>query len=428
MKKLLAGIFILTVLSLPGLSADWLKVHGYYKVFFVGLKEPGYKGQGQDNETTRAPIGAANNRLRLKLSAKPLSWLSLDAAYDFSPRIQDPSLFNESVFIAPSSPLSYRLEDFPSRLYPRQGENVGSFGVFHNLDRLLLTIKTGAADIFIGRQAIAWGSGRLFNPTDVVAPYAFNELDKEERQGVDAVRVRVPLGRMDELDIGYIFGRHFQSQYSAFYLRGKTYILKTDISGLVMRFRKNLLIGLDMARSIGGAGAWFEAAYVLPYRFAKDEDVDLIDKKYRENYFRASLGMDYNFSGRFYGFFEYHYNAAGMSKPGDYNEVFRTIAFREGSVYLMAKHYLDVGFTYQVTPLIPFSGLVIMNFTDGSVILSPGLEYNIAENIYLSFGAYLGVGKGPGLIEPAPGTKITRYYSEFGAYPAMVYTSFRVYF
>ncbi|MDQ1354171.1 MAG: hypothetical protein QG657_4480 [Acidobacteriota bacterium] len=426
MKKILVGIFILLVLSLPGLSADWLSVHGYYKAFFVGLKEPTYKGQ--DSETTNAPMGAASNRLRLKLSVKPLSWLSLDAAYDFSPRIQDPLLFNESVFITPSSPLNYRLEDFPSRLYPRQGDKVGSFGIFHNLDRLLLTIKTRVADIFIGRQAIAWGSGHVFNPTDVVAPYAFNELDKEERQGVDAVRVRVPLGRMDELDMGYIFGKHFQSQYSAVYIRGKTYILKTDISGLVMRFRKNLLFGVDLTRSIGGAGAWFEAAYVLPYRFAGDDELALIDKKYRENYLRTSIGMDYNFSGRCYGYFEYHYNSAGMRKPADYTEVFRTVAFQEGAVYLMGKHYLDLGVTYQVTPLIPFSGLVIVNFTDGSLIFSPNLEYNIAENIYLSFGAYLGIGKGPWLVDISPNTKITRYYSEFGAYPAMVYTSFRVYF
>jgi hypothetical protein len=426
MKKLLALFFILTVLSLPGLAADWLQVHGYYKTFFVGLKEPGYKGQ--DKETDNAPMGAASNRLRLKLSAKPLSWLSLDAAYDFSPRIQDLLLFNESVFITPSSPLSYRLEDFPSRLYPRQEEKVGSFGVFHNLDRLFLTIKTRAADIFIGRQAIAWGSGHVFNPTDVVAPYAFNELDKEERQGVDAVRVRVPLGRMDELDMGYIFGRHFQARYSAVYIRGKTYILKTDIAGLVMRFKKNLLFGLDLTRSVGGAGAWFEAAYVLPYRFANDDDLAWVDKKYRENYLRASFGMDYNFSGRFYGFFEYHYNSAGMRKAIEYTEFFRTIAFQEGSVYLMGEHYLDIGFTFQVTPLIPFSSMVIMNFTDGSLIFSPNLEYNIAENIYLSFGAYFGVGKGPGLVALSPDTQITRYYSEFGAYPAMLYTSFRIYF
>jgi hypothetical protein len=426
MKKFLAAIFFLTVLSLHGLSVDWLKVNGYYKVFFIGIKEPAY--QSKDKEWANVPIGAANNRLRLKLSAKPLSWFSLDAAYDFSPRIQDPLFFKESVFVTPSSPLSYRWEDFHTRLYPRAGEQVGSFGVFHNLDRLFLTVNAGAADIFIGRQAIAWGSARVINPTDVVAPYAFNELDTEERQGVDAVRIRVPLGRMDELDTGYIFGRHFQSQLSAFYIRGKIYVLKTDISALLMKFRKNLLMGLDIARAIGGAGFWFEVAYVLPYRFHKDNGTDFIEKKYRENYFRASIGMDYNFSAKFYGFFEYHFNSAGMRKPGYYSDVFRTIAFQEGAAYLMGQHYLGLGFTYRVNPLIPFNGLVIMNFTDGSFILSPNLEYNIAENIFLAFGAYIGIGKSPWLIDLTPNTKTARYHSEFGAYPDMVYTSFRVYF
>ncbi|MCU0288441.1 MAG: hypothetical protein MUF15_18850 [Acidobacteria bacterium] len=425
-----AFIFITMILTLvmPGLGEDWFKVNGYYKFFFIGIKLPNYKVEAQDNQSFNVLIGAASNRFRLKLSAKPLNWLSLEAAYDFAPRIQDPTLFKESVFITPSSPYTYRLEDFNPRIYPKAGIEPGSFAIFHNLDRLVITIKTGIADINIGRQPIAWGSGRLFNPTDIVAPFAFNELDKEERVGVDAVRIRIPLGQMDELDIGYIFGRHLEAKLSAYYLRGKTYILKTDISGLVMRFRENLLFGLDLARSIGGAGSWFEAAYVLPYHFANSDDIDNIPKNYREKYFRASIGMDYNFSSRFYGFLEYHFNSAGKRKPLDYNNLFHTVAYQEGSVYLMGKHYFDLGLTYQVSPLLPFNGVVIINAGDGSIILSPNLEYNIAENIYLSFGAYLGIGKRPALINIIPNTKITQYHSEFGSYPNLLYTSFRIYF
>jgi hypothetical protein len=82
---------------------------------------------------------------------------------------------------------------------------------------------------------------------------------------------------------------------------------------------------------------------------------------------------------------------------------------------------MNLGATYQVSLLIPFTGMIIVNMTDGSVILSPGLEYNIAENIYLSAGAFVGIGKHPDIF-PA------RYRSEFGAYPTMIYTSFRIYF
>ncbi len=63
------------------------------------------------------------------------------------------------------------------------------------------------------------------------------------------------------------------------------------------------------------------------------------------------------------------------------------------------------------------------------MVFSPGVESNIAGNLYLSAGAYLGIGKNPGLL---PGSSVVAkdilFHSEFGAYPAMVYTSFRIYF
>ncbi|UCH93522.1 MAG: hypothetical protein JSV88_25065, partial [Candidatus Aminicenantes bacterium] len=214
----------------------------------------------------------------------------------------------------------------------------------------------------------------------------------------------------------------FKFQNSAFYIRGKTYLLKTDAALLLMGFRENLLIGLDITRAIGGAGAWFEAAYVDPDFFNKDKE-QLSDEK---SYFRASVGIDYTFSGKLYGFFEYHYNSAGKKKPGDYTDVFYSTAFTEGATYLMGQHYLNLGMTYQVSALIPFTGLVFINLNDGSVTLSPMLEYNIAENIYLAGGAYLGIGKRPEIVDLNSGT--FRFHSEFGAYPAMFYTSFRVYF
>jgi hypothetical protein len=318
------------------------------------------------------------------------------------------------------------VDDFASRIYPGKGKPVGSFGVFHNLDRCFVTIKTKAVDIFIGRQAIAWGSARVINPTDIIAPFTFNELDTEERRGVDAVRVRIPLGMMDELDMGYMPGEDFKFRNSAFYLRGKTYLLKTDLSLLLLGFRENLLVGLDVTRAIGGAGFWCEAAYVIPHFFNKnDEPLPGEDEK---NYFRASTGMDYNFSGKLYGFFEYHYNSAGEGEPGNYLYFFNKTAFTKGSTYLMGRHYLNLGVTYQVTPLIPFTGLLIFNANDASLTFAPTLEYNIKEDIYISAGAYLGIGKRPETIDAGNPTFSTRFRSEFGAYPDMFFTSFRIYF
>jgi len=420
-KSMIYSILLVLLLFCGSLvkSAD-ININGYYKLFSTGFKMPDYRLE--TGEVEEPAIGAVNNRLRMKLSITASKWLSFEAAYDFSPRIQDPLLFQEGIFFAAIDAVGYRVDDFSDRIYPARGGAVSSFGIFHNLDRCFFTIKTSVADIFIGRQAIAWGSGHFINPTDVIAPFTFNELDTEERRGVDAVRVRIPLGMMDELDLGYVPGKDFKFKNSAFYIRGKTYLMKTDAALLLMGFRENLLIGVDVTRSIGGAGAWFEAAVVDPDFFNKGKE-QLIDEK---TYFRASVGMDYTFTGKLYGFFEYHFNSAGKKKPGDYTDVFYSTAFTEGAAYLMGRHYLNLGMTYQVSALIPFTGLVFINLNDGSLTLSPMLEYNIAENIYLAGGAYVGFGKRPEIVDFSSGA--FRFHSEFGAYPAMFYTSFRVYF
>ena len=375
-----------------------------------------------DTTINEPDLGAVNNRVRLKLSLYPSSQLSFHFAYELSPRIQDPMLFTENALFSGIKPLEYRVDDFRERIYPRAEDPTSNFGLFHNLDRFFMTIKTEYADIFIGRQAIAWGNARVINPTDIIVPFAFNELDKEERRGVDAVRVRIPLGMMDELDLGFVAGRNFDSDKNAFFLRGKIYKFQTDISALLVAFRKHLLIGLDLARAIGGAGFWLETAYVMPHYF---KGANKIEEK---NYLRASIGLDYSLNSKTYSFAEYHFNSAGSSNPESYTNLFASSAYRDASVYLMGKHYINIGTSYQLSPLIPFTGMVICNLSDWSFVLAPFLEYNIAENIYLAAGSYIGLGKKPEIILGPQVPHLLLLRSEFGTYPDMLFTSFRVYF
>jgi hypothetical protein len=413
------GIFLL-FFAAEAEPDERISVRGYYKNFSILFMLPAYKLQ--DAAVNDPDMGAVNNRIRLKLDLHPANNLSLYLAYDLSPRIQDTRLFENDALFAEFTPLEYRVKDFRDRLYPEPDAPVSSFGLFHNLDRFFITVQTKYADIFVGRQAIAWGSARVINPTDIIAPFAFNELDKEERSGVDAVRIRVPLGMMDELDVGFVAGKNFEAERNAFFLRGKTYLFQTDISALLLGFRKHLLIGLDIARSIGGAGFWIESAYVIPGFFRRQNNPD------EKNTLRTTLGLDYNLNSKTYGFIEYHFNSAGRNQPERYQDLFKTYPYQDGSVYLMGKHYLNFGSTYQLSPLMPLTGLLILNLSDRSLVFSPVLEYNIAENIYLSAGAYIGLGKKPELILGPLVSPPLLTRSEFGTYPDMIFTSFRIYF
>jgi len=415
-----AVLAVLILQAAPAGAGDRLSLRGYVKNFSILIMPPA----SILGETTvdEPDLGAVNNRLRLEMAYRPSSWISVDIAYDVSPRIQDSRLFGQDLFFPGLTLPEYRLLDFRDILYPGPGQTPASFALYHNVDRFSVTVRTRGADIILGRQAVAWGSARVINPTDIIAPFSFNELDKEERLGVDAVRVRVPLGPLDELDMGAVAGRGFAPGKSAFFIRGKTYQLKTDVSGLVLAFRNHLLLGLDLARALGGAGLWAEAAWVVPDAFRKN-----IPEK-EKCYARVSFGLDYSPSSRTYGFIEYHFSSAGAGRPEDYIRLLNTTPYQDGAVYLLGRHYLNFGTTVQLSPLVPFTVLVILNLNDGSAVLAPQLEYNIAENIYLAGGGYIGFGKRPETILAPIDSPPLLFHSEFGAYPDMIFASFRIYF
>ena len=408
-----AYLLISSFVHFNAFAGDVLQLGGYYKNFSTAFDLP----------VLREPIiGAVNNRLRLNASYVPSDLLSFHLSYDFAPRVQDASLFVEGPVIVEINPLSYRAVDLDSPIYPEADDPVGSFGIFQNLDRAVVTLSTAKADINIGRQAIAWGSARAINPTDVIAPFTFEALDTEDRIGVDAIRVRVPVGVLGEFDTGYVFGDDFDFSKSAFFLRSQFNAVETDISILILEFRENFLMGFDLTRAIGGAGFWLEAAHV--FADVLDDDPAHVG----EDYLRASIGLDYSFSGETYGFVEYHFNQAGARNPEAYLTNLTQPAYTDGAVYLMGKHYLAPGLTYQITQLVTFSGQTLFNLSHPSILLSLQIEYNIAQDIYVAAGAFIGLGKRPEIVKGDDDALTQRFRSEFGGYPNIYFSAFRIYF
>lgn len=391
---------------LSGIADAEFRVGGYYKNFFTVFNSP----------FPDAPLtGVVVNRLRFNLSYAPTDSLSYDFAYDFTPRVQDPLLFSQSPIAVGIASSRYRVADLDSPIYPRTDESVGSVGIYHNLDRASVQFSTDFADFSIGRDAIAWGSARIINPTDIIAPYTYDQLDTEDRVGVDTIRVRIPIGVMGEVDTGYIFGDAFNFDKSAVFLRTQLNAVETDFSILLLEFQRDLLVGFDIARGIGGAGFWLETAYVFTEPFDDGSDA-------WKNYLRTSVGFDYSFGGETYAFIEYHFNGAGVQNPENFLTNLEKPAYTRGGVYLLGIHYLAPGVTHQLTPLISFSGQMLFNLSDPSTWIAPQIAYNVAEDIHLSVGGFISLGK-----RPKNGDS-TQLQSEFGSYPNLFFSSFRVYF
>lgn len=384
-----------------------LQISGYYKNFSTGLTSP---------LADEPIIGAVNNRLRLNCTYTAADTLLVDLSYDFATRIQDPSLFSEPPIVTATDSLGYRVVDLDSGIYPGKDDPAGSFGLFQNLDRAAIAYGAEFGDITIGRQAIAWGSARVVNPTDVVAPYAYNQLDTEDRIGVDAIRIQIPIGVLGEFDTGYVCGENLAFEKSAFFLRSQLNTAETDFSISLVGFREHLMTGFDLTRGIGGAGFWFEAAYVYANAFNGENGE-------ADNYLRASVGLDYSFAGRAYGFIEYHFSGAGVGEPEDYLDNLSEPAYTDGAIYLLGRHYLAPGLTFQITPLISLGGVLLSNISDPSAFPSLQIEYNFVQDIYISAGGFIGIGN-----PPETEADELQFRSEFGGYPTLFFSSFRIYF
>ncbi len=382
---------MIVLLPHVGMTAQ---LSGFYKSFSVAFDSP-HAG---------VPVrGMVSNRLRINLANSFSEYMSFDLAYDFILRIQN----ENRAEVLTIDPHDYRVADLRSPIYPGDNE-FSSVGVFQNFDRASVTTRLPFADVIVGRQAIAWGSARVVNPTDVIAPFIYSELDTEDRPGVDAVRVRLPIGALSEVDVGYVFGRDFAVDQSAFFARSQFNVAETDVSPLFVHFREQLLVGIDVARGIGSVGAWIEGTRV----FTMGRDAAISD------YFRISTGADYSF-GETYGFIEYHFNGAGVRDPEDYLVNLNRSIYRDAAVYLMGAHYFALGATHQFTPLVALSGQFLANVTDPSFFFAPAIEYNIEQDFYLSAGAFIGIGDRP---------QGEYFQSEFGGYSNILFLSFRIYY
>ncbi len=377
-------------------SAARAEIGGYLKQFGAVLDQ---------GDAGRPVQGVMSTRLRLHAFWRPTAGVSAEAAYGVSPRVQE-AASTADITAERAGSGTYRAVDFRERLYPRPGREAATFSLTQNIDRAWVAWSVGAADLTLGRQTVAFGSGRIVNPTDVLAPFSYTALDKEERVGVDAARVRYALGAYSELDAGVVFGDDFAPEASAYFLRGQSYVAGADVSLLALRFRQHALAGVDIARTVGGAGTWVEAAYTRPHA---QSDGD---------YARVTVGADYSPFASVYAFVEYHVNTAGADRAEDYAALGSTTAYRDGATYLLGRQYAAAGVSTQAGPLAAAGCQLLANLSDGSLLLAPTLEFSVAEDVYLSGGAFVTFAGGSDASTPR----------EFASYPDMLHGAIRLYF
>jgi len=300
-------------------------------------------------------------RYRLQGSADVGSWLHIETTFDNEWYVG--SFVNSSDFT-----LARQLQRpfFVDATWKIADEN--SFYWQATVFRGFAQFYTPVADITVGRQRVAWGTGLVWNPTDLLNPFNPIQLERQERLGVDAARAEVPLGITSKLDL--VFAPQSKGRKSSAAARVRTTLANYDVSLMGGRFRKNTVLGFDWSGDIHGGGFRGEGAYTFA-----DQGKD---------YFRFVLSGDYTFSNGLYLFGEFFYNGQGATRKEEYD----LTLLLGGEAVGLARVYLALGASYDITPLWHGDFYGIFNMTDGSRLVGPALSYSLSENVDLAAGVY----------------------------------------
>jgi hypothetical protein len=249
------------------------------------------------------------------------------------------------------------------------------------LDRAYVDLYFPGFDVTIGKQRVAFGISYLWAPLDV-----FNRINifepKEEKPGVNALKVYVPLGEVSSLT--GVFAPEDSIDDSLSGLRIQTLVKDVDIALNVIRRgnREETILGVDL-RGEHIIGWWVEGGYFFsPSR----DDV------------KIAIGFDYTFPlGRgLIWLNEVFFDESGEKNSAlyDFSKVLAGDRFTLGEKYCLSS------LLYSLSDLISMSTTYIGSWTDGSFILNPSLQYELAQNVLLNSGLFLFFGRKGGEFHP----------------------------
>ncbi len=238
----------------------------------------------------------------------------------------------------------------------------------HFIDRFYFKQSFENASLVIGRQNISWGSGRIWQPTDLFNPINPANFSKFEKDGADAVSFKYSFGDFTDLEMVCNFREVLADINFAGRLR--TNFSEYDFSVMSGRFDKRIVIGGDFAGNFFGAGIRGEAL------FSADEN------NLKSSYIRLIFGLDYQFTSKLYCLIEYQFNGYGTKDIEKYD--FERLI--KGEIQNLNRNYLMAAANYLIHPLISLNLSLLSNHNDKSGYISLASAYSLSDNINLRLG------------------------------------------
>lgn len=343
------GVTVALGLAVAGQArADELAFSGYFKTLAMQSQAPGV-----------AESSLSFNRLRLQLKGRLAANVATDLQYD-----------NDYVFGShlDASPLLAGKDAPGTQYWNAQSTYVNTSRAYgaHRLYRASVTLSVQAVDIRLGRQRVAWGTGRFWSPLDMLNPVSPTALDREERPGVDALLIEAKTGPLSRISV--VHAPRKDEQLSSNAAQWHDNAGGIDYSVVAGRLLGEDVVGFDLATQLGAAGLRGELTRQRPAA--------------GDSYTRAMLGIDYAFANTLIVSLETYYNGGGRSDSTQY----RWADAMAGRVVALATRYWGLFLSYELTPLLKLSNSVVFNTDDKSRGIDLRLVWSARPDLDLTLG------------------------------------------
>lgn len=253
------------------------------------------------------------------------------------------------------------------------------------LDRLSLGHSNARQSLRIGRQAMSWGNGLVFQPLDFVNPFSPIVIDKDYKTGDDMLYGQWLVGEKDDLQAIVLPRRdpatdRVKSNQSTYAAKFRARLAGADLDLLAARHFAENLAGVGIVKSVGGAVWRLDASY--------------IDLKNADNAYSLVTNMDYSWSWggkNVYGYAEYFRNSVGETDRANYAVPNAALSGRiaRGELFTLARDYTALGLQIEFTPLFNMHTNLITNLNDGSKFLQLRGVYDWQQDVQLMAGVNL---------------------------------------
>ncbi|MYD43582.1 MAG: hypothetical protein F4W90_06785 [Gammaproteobacteria bacterium] len=284
-------------------------------------------------------------------------------------------------------PLEQRPGSDSLRFFDWSDELIGTadYRVITRVDRLSASLRQPNWSLQIGRQAVSWGNGIVFQPLDLFSPFAPTTIDREFKPGVDSLLFESLVGQTSEFQALFI-GRQESdlaptAQSHTVALKWTQSIQEIAFDVLVAEHLGNEIVGFSMTAPVAGA--------LVRSDVAKSCDEF-------ECTTSGLVNVDYTIAIRqalLYVFGEVYHNGFGVKDLSEEIPARLTASLARGEVFTTMQNYASVGTNITWHPLWSQSFIVIRNIEDRSGLFQSAVTYDPSDVARIQMGVSWPVGE-----------------------------------